>query len=213
MQIPAQLVKELREENERRFRGLPAPRSWKASGDIEKPSPSAKERPGRARKKSHARSIGRLVGSYIHPRKNWRAGELNCESTSWRARMRSSSFRTNIAMHIAALDPRYVRREEVTPEMLEKERDIYRRRRWRRASRKRSSKKIVNGRWRSSTRKMPLRTALHQDRERDHRRNDRPQHLQARRKYFRSGASCVSRSAKSAAGRQGRQTAPVPVKA
>src|SRR5258708_16785068 len=27
-------------------------------------------------------------------------------------------------MHIAALDPRYVRREEVTPEMLEKERDI-----------------------------------------------------------------------------------------
>jgi elongation factor Ts len=31
----------------------------------------------------------------------------------------------DIAMHIAALDPRYVRREEVTPEMLEKERDIY----------------------------------------------------------------------------------------
>src|SRR5258705_3603858 len=29
-------------------------------------------------------------------------------------------------MHIAALDPRYLRREEVTPEMLEKERDIYR---------------------------------------------------------------------------------------
>jgi elongation factor Ts len=28
-------------------------------------------------------------------------------------------------MHIAALDPRYVRREEVTPEMLEKEREIY----------------------------------------------------------------------------------------
>jgi len=30
-----------------------------------------------------------------------------------------------IAMHVAALDPRYVRREEVTPEMLEKEREIY----------------------------------------------------------------------------------------
>ena len=28
-------------------------------------------------------------------------------------------------MHIAALDPKYVRREEVTPEMLEKEREIY----------------------------------------------------------------------------------------
>src|SRR3989449_11519106 len=29
-------------------------------------------------------------------------------------------------MHLAALDPRYVRREEVTPDMLEKEREIYR---------------------------------------------------------------------------------------
>ena len=29
-------------------------------------------------------------------------------------------------MHIAALDPKYVRREEVTAEMLEKEREIYR---------------------------------------------------------------------------------------
>ena len=28
-------------------------------------------------------------------------------------------------MHIAAVDPRYVRREEVTPEILEKEREIY----------------------------------------------------------------------------------------
>src|SRR6266849_6249302 len=32
----------------------------------------------------------------------------------------------DIAMHVAALDPRYVRREEVTAEMLEKEREIYR---------------------------------------------------------------------------------------
>jgi elongation factor Ts len=31
----------------------------------------------------------------------------------------------DVAMHIAALDPRYVRREDVTAEMLEKERDIY----------------------------------------------------------------------------------------
>jgi len=28
-------------------------------------------------------------------------------------------------MHIAAVDPRYVRREDVTPEMLEREREIY----------------------------------------------------------------------------------------
>jgi elongation factor Ts len=29
-------------------------------------------------------------------------------------------------MHIAAVDPKYLRREDVTPEMLEKEREIYR---------------------------------------------------------------------------------------
>jgi elongation factor Ts len=29
-------------------------------------------------------------------------------------------------MHIAALDPRFLRREEVTPEVLEREREIYR---------------------------------------------------------------------------------------
>jgi elongation factor Ts len=28
-------------------------------------------------------------------------------------------------MHIAAIDPRYLRREEVTPEMLEREKEIY----------------------------------------------------------------------------------------
>ena len=32
----------------------------------------------------------------------------------------------DIAMHIAALDPRYVRRDDVTPDMLAKEREIYR---------------------------------------------------------------------------------------
>jgi elongation factor Ts len=32
----------------------------------------------------------------------------------------------DIAMHIAASDPKFIRREDVTPEALEKEKDIYR---------------------------------------------------------------------------------------
>jgi elongation factor Ts len=32
----------------------------------------------------------------------------------------------DVAMHVAALDPRYIRREEVTSEILEHEREIYR---------------------------------------------------------------------------------------
>jgi len=51
---------------------------------------------------------------------------VNCESDFV---ARTEAFQRlchDIAMHIAALDPKYVRREEVTTEMLEKEREIYR---------------------------------------------------------------------------------------
>jgi len=52
--------------------------------------------------------------------------ELNCESDFVARTEAFQRLSHDIAMHIAALDPRYVRREEVTAEMLEKEREIYR---------------------------------------------------------------------------------------
>src|SRR5438034_9591456 len=52
--------------------------------------------------------------------------ELNCESDFVARTEAFQQLSHDIAMHIAALDPRYVRREEVTPDMLEKEREIYR---------------------------------------------------------------------------------------
>ena len=67
-----------------------------------------------------------LVGSYIHA--GGKIGvlvEINCESDFV---ARTDEFQLlchDIAMHIAALDPRYVRREEVTPEMLEKHDSSY----------------------------------------------------------------------------------------
>jgi elongation factor Ts len=51
--------------------------------------------------------------------------EINCESDFV---ARTDAFQQlchEVAMHIAALDPRFVRREEVTPEILEREREIY----------------------------------------------------------------------------------------
>src|SRR5881398_1920176 len=78
-----------------------------------------------AKKATRVTSEG-SVGSYIHA--GGKIGvlvEVNCESDFV---ARTDDFKAlvkDIAMHIAALDPRYVRREEVTPEMLEKERDIY----------------------------------------------------------------------------------------
>jgi len=52
--------------------------------------------------------------------------EVNCESDFV---ARTDDFQNlchDVAMHVAALDPRYIRREEVTPEILEHEREIYR---------------------------------------------------------------------------------------
>jgi len=52
--------------------------------------------------------------------------EVNCESDFV---ARTDDFKGlvhDIAMHIAATDPRFVRKEDVTPEAFEKEKDIYR---------------------------------------------------------------------------------------
>ena len=51
--------------------------------------------------------------------------EINCESDFV---ARTEDFQRlchDVAMHIAALDPRYVRREEVTQQILDHEREIY----------------------------------------------------------------------------------------
>jgi len=68
-----------------------------------------------------------VVGSYIHM--GGKVGVLvegNCE-TDFVAR--TDDFQTlvkELALHIAAADPRWVRREDVPAEVLEKEREIYR---------------------------------------------------------------------------------------
>ena len=45
--------------------------------------------------------------------------EVNCESDFVARTEAFQQLCHDIAMHIAAVDPRYLRREEVTPEMLE----------------------------------------------------------------------------------------------
>jgi elongation factor Ts len=68
-----------------------------------------------------------VVGSYIHM--GGKVGvlvEVNCE-TDFVAR--TEDFQTlvkELSLHIAAADPKYVRREDVPTDVLEKEREIYR---------------------------------------------------------------------------------------
>jgi elongation factor Ts len=68
-----------------------------------------------------------VVGSYIHA--GGKIGvlvEVNCETDFVAKNEAFQVFVKDIAMHIAAASPLYVRREEVPAELLEREKDIYR---------------------------------------------------------------------------------------
>jgi elongation factor Ts len=126
MQIPAQLVKQLRERTSAGFNDCRAA-LVEANGDLEKAIDILRKKgQAAAAKKAQREASEGLVGHYIHA--GGKIGvlvELNCESDFVARTEAFQQLSHDIAMHIAALDPRYVRREEVTPEMLEKERDIY----------------------------------------------------------------------------------------
>ena len=66
-----------------------------------------------------------LIGTYVHNGKIGVMVEVNCESDFV---ARNSDFQAlvkDIAMQIAASDPRFVRKEDVTEDVLAKEREIY----------------------------------------------------------------------------------------
>lgn len=125
--IPAHLVKQLRERTGAGFNDCRAA-LVEAGGDIEK-AIDVLRRKGQAaaQKKAQREATEGLIGHYIHA--GGKIGviiEVNCESDFV---ARTEDFQRlchDVAMHVAALDPRYIRREEVTPEILEHEREIYR---------------------------------------------------------------------------------------
>jgi elongation factor Ts len=68
-----------------------------------------------------------LVESYIHA--GGKIGvlvEVNCETDFVARTHEFKALVHDIAMHIAASDPKFIRKEDVTPEAYEKEKDIYR---------------------------------------------------------------------------------------
>jgi len=68
-----------------------------------------------------------LIGSYIHM--GGKIGvlvEVNCESDFVARTEAFQNLVKEVAMHIAAADPKWVRREDVSPEAIEKEKSIYR---------------------------------------------------------------------------------------
>ena len=126
MEIPAKLVKELRDRTNAGFNDCRAA-LIEAGGDIEKAiAVLRKKGQAAAAKKATREATEGIVGSYIHA--GGKIGvlvEVNCESDFVARTEAFQSLCHDIAMHIAALDPKYIRREEVTADMLEKEREIY----------------------------------------------------------------------------------------
>jgi elongation factor Ts len=124
--VPAHLVKQLRERTGAGFSDC-RNALVEAGADVEK-AIDVLRRKGQAaaQKKAQREATEGLIGHYIHA--GGKIGvivEINCESDFV---ARTEDFQRlchDVAMHVAALDPRFIRREEVTSEILAHERDIY----------------------------------------------------------------------------------------
>jgi elongation factor Ts len=126
MEISATLVKDLREKT---GAGMMDCKNAlvEAKGDMEQAIVVLRKKGLASAQKKAARVAAEgMVGHYIHA--GGKLGvlvEVNCE-TDFAAR--SDEFQVlvkDIAMHIAAQNPLYVRREDVPAEVLEKEKEIY----------------------------------------------------------------------------------------
>jgi elongation factor Ts len=125
--IDAKLVKELREKS-----GAPMGDCLKAlqeaKGDMEGAFVVLRKRGMASAAKKASRSTNEgAVGTYIHA--GGKIGvllELNCESDFVARTEDFQELLKDIAMHIAAVDPRYVGKDEVTEADLEREKEIYR---------------------------------------------------------------------------------------
>lgn len=127
MAISAAQVKDLRDKTGAGFMDCKSALT-EAGGDVEKAITILRTR-GQARAaKRSGRSTGQgLVGSYIHM--GGQVGvlvEVACESDFVARTDEFQQLTREIAMHIAAASPRYVNREQVPSEDIERERVIFR---------------------------------------------------------------------------------------
>jgi len=99
-----------------------------ADGNEERANEILRERGLESAKKKEGRVAAEgVVGSYIHM--GGKVGvlvEVNCETDFVARGEEFQQLVKDVAMHIAAAEPRYVSREEVTAETLDKEREIAR---------------------------------------------------------------------------------------
>lgn len=99
-----------------------------ASGDVEKAFELLRKKGAAvAAKRSGKETCEGIVNAYIHP--GSKVGvllEVDCETDFVARTMDIKEFANNVCMHIAAMDPQYVCKEEVDPKFVENEKRIAR---------------------------------------------------------------------------------------
>jgi elongation factor Ts len=127
VEVSANMVKELREKTGAGMMDCKKALA-ETAGDFQKALDYLRQKglATAAKRAGRVASEGR-VGSYIHA--GGKIGvmvEVNCETDFVAKTDDFQAFAKDVAMHIAASNPSYVRREEVTAEVLEREKEIYR---------------------------------------------------------------------------------------
>ncbi len=126
MTISANQVKELREKT-----GISMMECKHAlaecGGDLEKAIVVLRKKGmAKAEKKAHRATGQGLIGSYIHH--GGKIGvlvEVNCETDFVSRTDAFQALLKDLAMHVAAANPLYIQREDISPEVTAKEREIY----------------------------------------------------------------------------------------
>lgn len=126
MAVSAELVKELREKTGVGFMECKSALQ-ESNGDMEGAITILRKRGlASASRKSGRETKDGLVGAYIHNGKIGVMVEINCETDFVARNPDFQALVKDLAMHIAASDPRFIRKEDVTENVLASERDIYR---------------------------------------------------------------------------------------
>jgi elongation factor Ts len=127
MAISAELVKKLRNETLAGMMECKAALE-EAEGDFEKAIVILRKKGlASAGKKAGRITSEGVVYSYLHP--GGKVGvlvELNCETDFVAKTDGFLELAKDLAMHVAAMEPKYVRREEVPEDVLNQEKEIYR---------------------------------------------------------------------------------------
>jgi elongation factor Ts len=126
-EITAAMVKQLRDQTGAGMMECKAALT-EANGNMEEAVTLLRKRGlAQAAKRAGRATAQGVIGSYIHM--GGRIGvlvEVNCESDFVARTDDFNNLVKEIAMHIAAADPKWVRRDEIPAEAIEKEKAIYR---------------------------------------------------------------------------------------